>query len=63
MNESQQKANFNHLKEVCKVQVKVRNCEIEGSAFDLESKIKTCANLEMISLHQEDLLLDILRIT
>ena len=61
MNEELQLKNFEYIKDLCEVQLKVRNCEIEGSEFDLESKITTCANLEMISLHQEDILLDILK--
>lgn len=44
--------NFKHLLEAAKVQVKVRHCEVEGSPFDLERRLKEIA---------EDKILEVLR--
>ncbi len=55
-----QEANFNHLKQYVNSQIKVRRCEIEGSVYDLESRIWEVAYLELISFSQADHLIECL---
>jgi len=61
MNEKQQNNNFQHLMKIVIAQSQVRNCEIEGSVFDLEYHIQIIANLELISLAQEETLVNLLK--
>jgi hypothetical protein len=60
MNREIQRRVYNHLKMVCETQLKVRNCEIEGRVFDLESDLETVSCLGLITFKQEEDLLAIL---
>lgn len=56
-----QKNNFEHLKKVVEYQKKVRNCEIEGGVYDLESDLEVISYYSLISMWELDQLLEILK--
>ena len=56
-----QNANFIHLLELAINQKHVRDCRIEGMVYDIESQIKTAAELELITFSQEESILAVFK--
>ena len=56
-----QQTNFEHLLPMVKHQRQVRNCEVEGSVYGIEKDLETIHDMGLISMHQLDQLMAVIK--